>query len=53
VCSIDKAQEVGLDWWKYDRNLSHGREPLMLENESLRKKLDALERKVAELSEGK
>src|SRR5215813_1426135 len=18
VCSIDKAQEIGLDWWKYD-----------------------------------
>jgi hypothetical protein len=24
VCSIDKAQEIGLDWWKYDRNLAPG-----------------------------
>jgi hypothetical protein len=21
ICSIDKAQEIGLDWWKYDRHL--------------------------------
>jgi hypothetical protein len=24
VCSLDKAQEIGLDWWKYDRDLSPG-----------------------------
>jgi hypothetical protein len=24
VCSLDKAQEIGLDWWKYDRHLSPG-----------------------------
>ena len=22
VCSLDKAQEIGLDWWRYDRELS-------------------------------
>jgi len=21
MCSIAKAQEIGLDWWKYDRHL--------------------------------
>ena len=26
ICSIDKAEEIGLDWWKYDRYLSPGRE---------------------------
>lgn len=25
VCSLDKAQEIGLDWWRYDRHLSPGR----------------------------
>ena len=25
VCSLDKAQEIGLDWWRYDRDLSPGR----------------------------
>ena len=24
VCSIDKAQEIGLDWWRHDRFLSSG-----------------------------
>jgi len=24
VCSIDKAQEIGLDWWKYDHHLAPG-----------------------------
>src|SRR3569833_3328691 len=24
VCSLDKAQEIGLDWWRYDRDLSTG-----------------------------
>jgi Gas vesicle protein len=22
VCSLDKASEIGLDWWRYDRHLS-------------------------------
>ena len=25
VCSIDKAQQIGLDWWKYDAHLAPGR----------------------------
>ena len=24
VCSLDKAQEIGLDWWRYDRALTRG-----------------------------
>lgn len=22
ICSIDKAQEIGLDWWRYDSSLT-------------------------------
>ena len=22
VCSIDKAEQIGLNWWKYDRELT-------------------------------
>lgn len=22
VCSVDKAEEIGLNWWKYDPNLT-------------------------------
>ena len=24
VCSIDKAEQIGLNWWKYDRSLTGG-----------------------------
>src|SRR5260221_8001138 len=51
VCSIDKAQEVGLDWWKYDHHLAPGKQPLMAENEALRKQVQILERKVSQLAE--
>lgn len=23
VCSVDKAEQIGLNWWKYDPNLSN------------------------------
>jgi hypothetical protein len=50
ICSIDKAEEIGLDWWKYDRHLSPGREQVMQENLELRDQLRQLERKVASLT---
>src|SRR5512132_1322944 len=50
VCSIDKAQEIGLDWWKHDRHPSPGKNRLSAENEELRKQIRLLERKVASLS---
>lgn len=24
VCSVDKAEEIGLNWWKFDPNLTTG-----------------------------
>jgi hypothetical protein len=53
VCSIDKAEKVGLDWWKYDPHLAPGRESLAVENAHLRKELAALERRVEQLSAAK
>ena len=50
VCSIDKAQEIGLDWWKHDSHLSPRKNRLSAENEELRKQIRLLERKVASLS---
>ena len=52
ICSIDKAEEIGLDWWKYDRHLSPGREQVMQENLELREQLRVLERRVAALTKG-
>ncbi len=49
VCSIDKATEIGLDWWRHDQHLSPGSRSLSRENEVLRKQVRLLERKVASL----
>src|SRR5437763_13287592 len=50
ICSIDKAQEIGLDWWKFDHHLSPGKQVLSAENEELRKQVRALERQLASLT---
>ena len=50
VCSIDKAQEIGLDWWKYDRHLAPGTRALAGETEALRRQVRTLERRIALLA---
>ena len=52
ICSIDKAEQIGLDWWKYDRHLSPGREQVVQENHELREQLRLLERRIAALTRG-
>jgi hypothetical protein len=49
ICSIDKAEQIGLDWWKFDHHLSPGKQALSAENEELRKQVRALERQIATL----
>jgi hypothetical protein len=50
ICSIDKAEQIGLDWWKFDHHLSPGKQALSAENEELRKQIRMLERKLASLT---
>ena len=50
ICSIDKAEAIGLDWWKYDRHLSSGRDQVQRENLELREQLRLLERRLAALT---
>lgn len=50
VCSLDKAQEVGLDWWKHESYLAPGARPLAAENEALRRHVATLERRLVALS---
>ena len=52
VCSIDKAEQIGLDWWRNDPNLSVAARRLSLENESLRQEIRSLHQKVAALEQG-
>ena len=46
VCSIDKAEQIGLDWWKHDRHLSLGSDELAAENEKLKNQIRRLERQL-------
>ena len=50
ICSIDKAQQIGLDWWKFDHHFSPGRQQLSAENEELKKQVRALQRQLASLT---
>jgi hypothetical protein len=51
VCSLDKAQEIGLDWWRYDRDLSPGAHRRgQLTSEELEAQVRQLERKVDALT---
>ena len=51
VCSLDKAQEIGLDWWRYDRDLSPGAQrSAPVENEELRAQIQKLEKKIDALT---
>src|ERR1041385_6298594 len=51
VCSIDKAEQIGLNWWRYDRNLSSSGKTFEAENNELREKVLQLERDLKTLSE--
>ena len=44
VASVDKAKEMGIDWWEHDPALSsHARRELAGENERLRQRIIELE----------
>jgi hypothetical protein len=50
VCSIDKAEQIGLDWWRQDPNLSMAARRLTVENDVLREQVRALEERVSALA---
>ena len=50
VCSIDKAEQIGLNWWRYDTNLTTRAERAEAENVELRERLADLEQQVRHLS---
>ena len=53
VCSIDKAEQIGLNWWRYDTNLTTRAERAEAENVELRERLAELEREIRRLAAGK
>jgi hypothetical protein len=52
VCSIDKAEQIGLNWWRYDTNLTTRAERAEAENLELRERLAELEREIRRLAAG-
>lgn len=49
VCSIDKAEQIGLDWWRDDPHLSIAARKMVEENESLRRQLDQMASRLGEV----
>ena len=49
VCSIDKAEQIGLNWWRYDTNLTTRAERAEAENLELRERLSELEHEIRKL----
>jgi hypothetical protein len=49
VCSIDKAEQIGLNWWRYDTNLTTRAERAEAENLELRERLSQLEKDIKKL----
>ena len=43
IVSVDKAQEMGIDWWRNDPMLSTDAQALADENRQLRERVEALE----------
>ncbi|HEY4276738.1 MAG TPA: gas vesicle protein [Conexibacter sp.] len=52
VASVDKAKEMGIDWWESDPALSRDSRELVDENERLRERLDRMERRLSQLDAG-
>lgn len=49
VCSLDKARDIGLDWWTYDRHLAPGK-VAAAEREALEERIRVLEGRLAALA---
>jgi Gas vesicle protein len=44
IASVDRAREMGINWWESDPSLSGGAKQLQAQNRELRERLDRLER---------
>jgi hypothetical protein len=52
VASVDKAKEMGINWWESDASLSNNSRELADENRALRERLNRLEQRLEQLGSG-
>lgn len=52
ICSIDKAEQIGLNWWRSDPRLSTSAQGQVTAGSSLDARLDRIERQLSALAEG-
>jgi len=52
VASVDKAKEMGINWWESDASLSNNSRELADENRELRERLNRLEQRLEQLGSG-
>jgi hypothetical protein len=51
ICSIDKAEQIGLNWWRHDPRLTSGAaDPSLPGGGDLDARLDRIERQLAQLA---
>ena len=52
VCSIDKAEQIGLNWWRQDPRLSIGAEPGALPSSEVEHRLARIEQQLERIGSG-
>jgi hypothetical protein len=51
VCSIDKAEQIGLNWWRHDPRLTAGAPGASISNTELSDRLARIEQQLTKLSQ--
>jgi hypothetical protein len=49
IASVDKARDMGIDWWQHDPALSSGAQKAVVEKDQLTQRLDRLETMLSSL----
>ncbi len=48
IATVDKAKEMGINWWESDPKLSAGSDALRLENDALLARIESLEARISQ-----
>lgn len=51
IATVDKARELGIDWWEHDPRLSSKAKDLEAENQALKDKLAGIEERLSRIQD--